>query len=154
MHLGLSGNNDRMDDLEPIRRGYHALGLGADRDVLAMLDQDGPGPACWEIHRFGLWGRRRPAGEVAALALFGPTPPGYELAGVQIATWDPDDRTGRLVVDGRFRLRRHGSWDSIELPFSHVWSFKDGRVDSVFNVIQTFEVRRLADAACASAQAV
>jgi hypothetical protein len=143
-----------MDVFEPIRRGYHAFGLGADEDVRAMLDQTGPEPACWEIHRLGLWGRHRPAGEVAALTIFGPVPPGYELAGVQVTGWEPDDRTRRLVVEGTFRLRQRGSWDAVKLPFGHVWSFADGHVASVYNVLQGFEVRRLpAGRACPVAQA-
>ena len=139
-----------MDLYEPIRRGYHAFGLGADEDVLAMLDQTGPDPACWEVRRWGLWARHRPAGDVAALAIFGPIPAGYELAGVRVQRWEPDARTGRLVVDGLVRMRRHGSWDSVELPFSHVWSFAGGHVDNVFNVLDGFEVRRLPPEACAA----
>jgi hypothetical protein len=132
-----------VDVYEPIRRGYHALGLGADADVRAMFEQDEPEPACWELHRWGLWGRHQLAPEVAALAIFGPIPPGYEIAGARIDTWDPDERTGRLVVDGIVRIRPNGSWDAAELPFSHVWSFKAGHVDSVLNVLDGFEVRRL-----------
>lgn len=135
-----------MDVFEPIRRGYHAIGLGADQDVLAMLDQDGPRPARWEIHRFAPR-RRRLAGEIAALTLFGPVPQPYELVRVQVTSWEPDARTGHLVVNGSFRLRRRGTWDTEELPFSHVWSFAGGRVQSVTNVLQGFELRRLPESA-------
>jgi hypothetical protein len=139
-----------VDVYEPIRRGYHALGLGADQDVRAMFDQDGPEPACWEVHRWTLWGRRRPAPETAALALFGAMPPGYEIAGVRIETWEPDQRTARLVVDGLVRVRRGGGWEHELLPFSHVWSFRDGRVENVLNVLEGFELRRLPPEACAA----
>ena len=37
-----------MGIFEPIRRGLP--GFGADADVLGMLEQGGPEPACWEIH--------------------------------------------------------------------------------------------------------
>jgi ketosteroid isomerase-like protein len=132
-----------MDPFEPIRRGYHALGLGADADVRAMLDQTGPEPACWEVHRFSLRRRSRPAGEVAALALFGHLPPQFELVRVQVSSWAADERRARLVVDGHFRVRVRGTWEAVELPFSHVWSFADGRVESVHNVLAGFELRRL-----------
>jgi hypothetical protein len=135
-----------VDVFEPIRRGYHAIGLGADADVRAMLDQDGPSPARWEIHRFALRRRHGSAGEIAALALFGPVPQPYALASVRVSSWEPDARTGRLVVGGSFRLRRRGTWDGEELPFSHVWSFADDRVQSVTNVLQGFELRRLPEA--------
>ncbi len=140
-----------MDLLEPIRRGYHALGLGADEDVRAMLDQSGPEPACWEIHPFGFRRRSRPAGEVAALALFGRLPAQFELTRVRVTTWLPDQRHARLVVGGHFRLRVRGSWETLELPFSHVWSFAGDRVQSVNNVLEGFELRRLPAAlACAA----
>ena len=140
-----------MDHLEPIRRGYYAIGLGADEDVRAMLDQSGSEPACWEIRRFSLRHRSRPAGEVTALALFGGLPEQFELVGVRVTTWLPDERRARLVVGGQFRLRVRGTWDALELPFSHVWSFAGDQVQSVHNVLEGFEVRRLPAAlACAA----
>jgi ketosteroid isomerase-like protein len=132
-----------MDFLEPIRRGYVAIGLGADEDVRAMLDQSGAEPASWEVRRFSLRRRSRPAGEVAALALFGNVPPQFELVRVRVTTWLPDERGARLVVGGHFRVRVRGTWETVELPFSHVWSFADGRVQSVHNVLEGFELRRL-----------
>jgi ketosteroid isomerase-like protein len=137
-----------MDAFEPIRRGYHVLGLGASEEVLAMLDQSGPEPACWEVHTYGFGHHSHPAGEAAAVALFN-LPPHLELAQVQVTAWSPDERRGRLVVAGHYRARVRGSWDSLELPFSHVWSFADGRVMSVSNVLDGFELRR--EPACGSA---
>jgi ketosteroid isomerase-like protein len=140
-----------MDLLEPIRRGYHAIGLGADEDVRGMLDQDGPEPACWEVRTLGFRRRSRPAGEVAALALFGRMPAQFELIRVRISTWLPDERRARLVVGGSFRVRARGTWEALELPFSHVWSFADGRVREVRNVIEGYDLRRLPDTASCAA---
>jgi ketosteroid isomerase-like protein len=140
-----------MDIFEPIRRGYHALGFGADADVLAMLDQDGPEPICWEVHGLDLRVRSRPAGEVAALALFGRLPEQYELVGVQVRSWSPNERRARLVVVGSFRVRVRGTSESFDLPFSHVWSFANGRVKDVRSVGEGFELRRLpAGVSCAA----
>ena len=141
-----------MDLFEIIRRGYHALGFGAEPDVLAMLDQDGPEPACWEIHSLDLWRvRTRPAGEVAALDLFGTLPPQYELVGAKVTSWSPNERRARLVVGGSFRVRIRGTAETFELPFSHVWSFVNGRVKDVLNPTEGFELRRLpAGTACAA----
>jgi len=140
-----------VDEFEPIRRGYQAFGLGADEDVRAMLDQSGPGSACWEVHRFSLRRRSRPAGEVAALELFGRLPEQFELVKVRVSSWEPDARHARLVVGGHFRLRLRGTSDSVELPFGHVWSFVGGRVQCVHNVLDGFELRRLpATATCAA----
>ena len=38
---------------------------------------------------------------------------------------------------------RRGTWEMVELPFGHVLSFADGRVKSVHNVLDGFELRRL-----------
>jgi hypothetical protein len=137
-----------MDIFEPIRRGYHALGFGADADVLAMLDQSGPDPACWEVHSLDIRRRSRPAGEVAALDLFGRLPAQFELVGVQVRSWSPDERYARLAVGGSYRLRIRGSGEAFDLPFTHVWSFVNGRVKDVLNLSERFELRRLSATAC------
>ncbi len=138
--------------LEPIRRGYHALGFGADADVLAMLDQGGSEPAQWEIHSLDIRrSRSRPAGEVAALDLFGALPPQYELVGAKVRSWSPNERHARLVVVGSYRVRLRGTAETFELPFSHVWSFANGRVKDVLNVGEGFELRRLPAAARSAA---
>jgi len=140
------------DIFEPVRRGYSALGLGADSDVLAMLDQGGPEPACWEIRSLDFRRvRSRPAGEVAALALFGGLPSQFELAGVQVRTWSPNVRHARLVVGGSYRVRIRGTAETLDLPFSHVWSFANDRVNDVRNLAEGFELRRLpAAVSCAA----
>ena len=145
------GIQDR-DIFEPVRRGYSALGLGADSDVLAMLDQGGPEPACWEIRSLDVRRvRSRPAGEIAALALFGGLPSQFELASVQVRTWSPNVRHARLVVGGTYRVRIRGTAETLDLPFSHVWSFANDRVQDVRNLAEGFELRRLpAGAACAA----
>lgn len=140
-----------MDIFEPIRRGYHALGFGADADVLAMLDQSGPEPACWEVHSLDARMRSRPAGEVAALDLFGRLPEQYELVRVQVRSWSTNERRARLVVGGSYRVRVRGTSEAFDLPFSHVWSFENGRVKDVRNLTEGFELRRRpASASCAA----
>ena len=141
-----------MDAFEPIRRGYHALGFGADADVLGMLDQGGSEPACWEVHSLDARRvRSRPAGEVAALDLFGRLPAQFELANVQVRSWSPNERRARLVVGGSYRVRVRGTQEAYDLPFSHVWSFANGRVKDVLNLTEGFELRRLpAGALCAA----
>jgi ketosteroid isomerase-like protein len=133
-----------MDLFEPIRRGYHAIGLGADADVLGMLDQDGPDPARWEIHVLDVRrGRSRPAGAVAVLDLFGDLPEQFELVGAQVRSWAPNERHARLVVGGVYRLRLRGTQEAFDLPFTHVWSFAEGRVKDVLSLTEGLELRRL-----------
>ena len=135
----MSDTPEHDEDLyEPIRRGYHRRPRS--RQGRARISTRTSPTARWEIRRFGLWAP--PAGS-RVLAIFGPLPPGFEVAGVRIDTWDPDERTQRLVVNGitpTYASKAAGTW--FELPFSHVWSFADGCVDNVYNVLQSFEVRR------------
>ncbi len=133
-----------MDVLELIRRGYKALGLGADDDVLAMFDQLGGEPESWVVHNLSVFGGEHPASEVAALSLFGGLPPHFELAGVTVRGWSLNRRQTRLMVTGHFRVRVRGTWEGMELPFSHVWSFVNGRVTSVLSVLDGVELRRAA----------
>ena len=146
------GGTQDMDVFEPVRRGYHALGFGADVDVLGMLDQNGPEPACWEVHSLDVRRvRSRPAGAVAALNLFAGFPAQFELVGAHVRTWSPNVRHASLVVAGSYRVRIRGTVETLDLPFSHVWSFANGRVKDVRNLAEGFELRRLpAGAACAA----
>ena len=93
----------------------------------------GPEPACWEVRRLGFLGLSYPAGEVAAQDLFGRPPEQYELVGVQVGSWSPDERRQGLVVGGRCRVRLRGTSESFDLPFTHIWSFANGRVKDVLN---------------------
>jgi ketosteroid isomerase-like protein len=136
-----------MDVLEVIRRGYRALGLGAADDVLAMFDQLGGEPESWVVRDLGMFGGEKPADEVAAFSLFGGLPSHFELAGVTVRGWSTNRRQTRLMVSGHYRVRVRGTWEGMELPFSHVWSFVDGRVTSVLNVLDGVELRRARRAA-------
>jgi hypothetical protein len=70
-----------MDVQELIERGYRALGLGADDDVLAMFDQLGGEPADWVVYELGAFGRRHPASHVVAMEQFGGLPSHFEVIG-------------------------------------------------------------------------
>ena len=76
-----------MDAEEVIKRGYRALGLGADDDVLAMFDQRGGEPALWMVYDLGVFGGRRPAGDVVAMELFAGLPSHFEVIGVEPRAW-------------------------------------------------------------------
>jgi len=140
-----------MEVFEFIRRGYRALGLGASDEVLAMFDQVGDRPARWVIRDLNVFGGDHPADDVAAFSLFGGLPPHFELVGVNLSGWRQNRRLTRLVVSGRFRVRVRGTWEGMDLPFTHVWSFKDGCVTTVYSVLDGTELRRAAPAvACSS----
>ena len=138
-----------MDAEELIKRGYRALGLGADDDVLAMFDQPGGEHSDWMVYEMGGFGRRHPASDVVAMELFAGLPSHYELIGVQPRTWTVDRRHSRLTVSGHFRVRPRGSWEVVVLPFSHIWNFAGGRVDKVASLLDGIEIRRLAPASVA-----
>ena len=135
-----------MDVQELIKRGYRALGLGADGDVLAMFDQLGGEPAAWTLCELSAFGRRRPASDVAALDLFGGLPSHFDVIGADPKAWSMNRRQTKLTVTGHFRVRPRGTWEVMVLPFTHIWSIADGRVDSVVSLLDGVELRRLAPA--------
>lgn len=138
-----------MDAQELIKRGYRALGLGADDDVLAMFDQLGSEPADWAVYEAGAFGRRRPASDVVAMELFGGLPSHFEVIGVELRTWSMNRRGTKLTVIGRYRARIRGTWEVLALPFTHIWHVPGGRVDRVVSLLDGVEIRRRAPAEAA-----
>jgi hypothetical protein len=136
-----------MDVLELIRRGYAALGLGADADVLAMFDQLGEAPSHWMVYRASDVPHKFPARDVAAMELFGGLPAHFELTGVRPESWRVDRKGRHLTVSGHYRVRPRGTWETLSLPFVHVWWIGSGRVERVLSVIDGVELRRLRAAA-------
>jgi hypothetical protein len=129
-----------MDVLERIRKGYHAIGPGASRDVLAMFHQEQDDAPEWVVDDSG---RTMPARDVVATDLFaGMLPAHWEVTGVELRMWDFYQRTCRLVVAGRYRTRPRGTWEVMALPFVHIWSLGDGQVQGVFDYFAGIEVRR------------
>ena len=136
-----------MDVLELIRRGYAALGFGADNDVLAMFDQLGAEPSRWMVYSASDIPHSFPAHEVAAMELFGNLPAHFEVTGVQPESWRLDRKRRHLTVSGHYRTRPRGTWEALSLPFVHVWWIGSGRVERVLSVIDGVELRRLPEAA-------
>ena len=141
-----------MDAQERIRRGYRAMGLGADDDVLGMFGQTDDEPADWMVYELGAFGHRRPVSDVVAMELFGGLPDHFELIGVDPHRWAPNRRQTRLTVGGHFRVRPRGTWEVLALPFTHLWDIKDGRVVRVTSVLDGVELRRLAPARAAASR--
>jgi len=139
-----------MDAEELIKRGYRALGLGADDDVLAMFDQLGGEPAQWAVYALGAFGSSHPAGDVVAMELFVGLPSHFEVIGVELRTWSMNRRRTKLTVLGRYRARIRGSWEVLALPFTHIWSVSSGRVEKVVSLLDGVELRRLTPARRAS----
>jgi hypothetical protein len=131
-----------MDVLERIRRGYRALGPGAPRDVLAMFHQEQTDPPEWVVQDVVDSGHVSSSREVVAMDLFGGLPPKWEVTGVDVSMWDFCAPRSRLVVGGHFRTRPRGSWETMALPFVHVWSVSGEQVDSVMDYFAGIEVRR------------
>jgi hypothetical protein len=131
-----------MDVQERIRRGYHAIGPGSPRDVLALFHQDQATPPEWVVRDWSLKGRLREPQETVALDLFPAASEGFELIGVELRSWDFHESRARLVIGGRYRTRMRGSWDVVALPFIHIWSFAGDQVESVTDYLGGLEVLR------------
>ena len=112
-----------------------------------MFDQLGREPARWVVRSMTVFSRDYPANEVVALDLFGGMPAHFELVGVEPVAWKLNRRHTRLMVSGRFRVRPRGTWESLMLPFAHIWYLAGDHVDKVVSLLDGVEVRRLAQAA-------
>ena len=132
-----------MDVVELLRRGYRALGLGAERDVLAMFDQTVEGgDVRWVVVEMTGSGRPAATREVVAHDLLGSIPSHWEVVGVQVERWQR--RGDRIVVIGHIRTRSRGGWDVESLPFAHIWRVAGDRVESVRGYLEAIELRRAA----------
>jgi ketosteroid isomerase-like protein len=129
--------------MDLIMRGYRALGMGADADVLAMFDQLGGDPSQWVVHDYIESGREYASRDVVALDLFGGIPPHFEVIGVDPERWRANEDATRIVVTGHYRTRPRGGWDVFVLPFVHIWSVAGGRIERVVSYIDGVEVERL-----------
>lgn len=137
-----------MDILELIKRGYAAMGFGAERDVLAMFDEPECAPSTWMVRNYTESPRERPSQEVPALELFTGLPRQYEIIGVDAERWKLDKRREVLTVSGHYRTRPRGTWDVFSLPFVHVWSIGGGHVQRVLSCLDGVELWRRAVPAC------
>jgi hypothetical protein len=130
-----------MDVLERIRRGYEAIGPGAPRAVLAMFHQEEDGGPEWEVQSPQSRALHE-ANDVVALDLFGGLPAHWEIIGTDLRMWDFSERRSRLVVGGLFRSRPRGSWETLPLPFIHIWTVSGDQVMSALDYFDGVEVRR------------
>ena len=124
-------------------RGYRALGVGADRDVLAMFDQLDGDPSSWVVRDYIDSGRVYASREVVALDLFAGIPSHFEIIGVDAERWRCNADATRIVVYGHYRTRPRGGWDVFVLPFVHVWSVAGGRIERVLSYLDGIELERL-----------
>ena len=131
-----------MNVLERIRRGYHAVGPGAPRAVLAMFHQEEDDAPEWVVHDIGDTGRVFESRDVVALDLFGGLPAHWEITGTDLRIWDFYERRSRLVVGGRFHSRPRGTWEMVPIPFLHIWTVSGDQVVSVMDYFAGIEVRR------------
>jgi len=109
-----------MDAEEQIERGYRALGLGADDDVIAMFEHLGAEPASWVVYELGAFSGRRPAGDVVAMELFAGLPSHFEGSASSSAPGDEpaSDAADRDRPLPRARARELGGAGAA--PHSHL----------------------------------
>lgn len=138
-------------ELDLLRRGYAAMGLGAPPDVLRLFDQHvgddrAATGAGWCVELLESGGRYATR-DVVAYDLFGAVPPSWDVTGVDLGDLLPyelADGSLRVVARGTYRCRPHGGWECYELPFAHVWTLRGGHVVRVVCYLEGIEVRRIA----------
>ena len=119
------------------------MGLGAEREVLAMFDQSVEGrDVRWVVVEMIGSGRPAATREVVAHDLLGSIPSHWEVVGVQAEHWQR--RGNRIVVTGHIRTRPRGGWDVESLPFAHIWRVAGDHVEGVRSYLEAIELRRAA----------
>ena len=130
-----------MDIVELLSRGYRALGLGANADVLRVFDQRIEGDSVrWVVVDYVSGGRETATREVVAHDLLGSIPSHWETIGVDTQAWRREGNT--IVVTGHIHVRPKGGWDVESLPFAHIWKIAGDKVVSVRSYLDGIEVRR------------
>jgi hypothetical protein len=127
-------------DIETLRAGYQAFGLGVGRATLAMFDQDFEGGgADWDVGgpRSNLVARS----EVAAYDLFG-----GEMQGWEIVRVEPNDfvqRADRIIVTGHVFWRPKRGRNTLPVPFVHIWTLRGRRAVRVLSYLDGIELSRV-----------
>ncbi len=133
------------NDLELLRCGYAAFGLGAPPQVLDLFDQRARPPACWCVVDL-LDDRRYQPRDVVAADLFGSVPPRWEVTAARVdemRQYARRDGSVTVTVTGHYVARPRGTWQSVETPFAHVWTLRHGHVLRVVSYLDGMELRRL-----------
>lgn len=111
-----------MSDADAVRRAYDAFARGDMEAVVADME---PGIEWHQAQGLPHGGLHQGLDEVRA-AIFGPLSEQWwdEFSA------DPDellDAGGEIVVLGRYRGRAKGTGKELDVPFVHVWAFRNGK---------------------------
>jgi hypothetical protein len=149
-HVGVrtadAGREERVNevserDLSLLREGYRAMGLGEARPVRRLFGRLRDDAARWIVVDLANSGRASPSRDDPVRDLFGSLPDHWELAGVDIAGMRVGGR--RVVVTGHFCCRPRRGWDTVRVPFAHVWTLRDGSPQRVYSFLDGAELRRV-----------
>jgi hypothetical protein len=131
-------------DLEQLRVLYASLGPGFPAQAQRVFDGDGAGgDGSWCFAYNGRRLRCLAAPELSNYELFA-LPPDWELMHVVVSSL-----TGRLTSRGELLnaigylyCRPRGSWESVRLPFMHLWTMCAGRALRYESILDGIELRR------------
>ncbi len=126
-------------NIETLRAGYGAYGLGAAEAMLAMFDRDSRGGAEWNVGH-----QQSP---VVARAQLAP----YDLFGGEDDRWDivrvePKDferRADRIIVTGHVFWRPRRGWHTVAVPFLHIWTLRERHPVKVVSYLDGIELCRV-----------
>ncbi len=131
------------DACQELRDGYRAVGLGIGDAMLRLFGQGSAGAARWAVVDLasGEVGRTR---EVVAEDLFGSVPGHWEVTRVDAACFRRVD--DRVAVIGHVCCRPRGvrSFDTVRVPFAHVWTMRGVEAVRVVSYLDGIELRRVA----------
>jgi hypothetical protein len=131
-------------DLEQLRALYASLGPGFPPQAQRVFAGEEANDESWCLGHNGWQLRCLPALELSNNELFS-LPPGWELMRVDIfsLTGKLTSRGELLNVSGHLYCRPRGSWETMRLPFLHLWTMCAGRALSFQSFLDGVELRRV-----------
>lgn len=131
------------DNIDIMRRGYELFNNGDIPAVLALFDKDiewtepewhGYGPAAGTVH----------GPEEVLSKVFAPIGERFDSFVCEPHTLLADG--DHVIAEGTFHLQPKGLGRSIDVPFVHTWTLRDGKPTSQRNYIDAKELVRLGEA--------
>jgi hypothetical protein len=127
--------------VELVRDAYRSPRAWEMRPVRELLKSGVPGrEAAWCVVR-GVLAKACVETDDLARELVTMSVPGHwEITGVDVRRLTPS--RDRIVAVGAITCRPKGGWESVKLPFLHIWYIRDSKLTRVVSSFDSMELRR------------
>jgi hypothetical protein len=128
------------DDLAQLRNAYHSFGPGFPIEVRELFDLHANADRTdWCLRSSRACCRFLSAAELITDDLF-PVPATWEVT--HVVPEQMAERGNTVTVTGHMYCRPKGGWDTLHLPFMHVWTMCSGKVMSLSSFLDGIQLSR------------